>query len=126
MRVSKILQDGNIFDAAVLDLDMAYILGKFSKAVGVQTSLALGAGVPTTTSAPHSLLNGFKNLVAAAAASGYEFEQANALMSAAANAPAAAPVAAAAEAKPEPEDSKKEEEEDVDMGNLFGDDDEYA
>ena len=49
------------------------------------------------------------------------------MLSAAANAPAAAasgPAAAKADEKPA-EDEKQEEKEDVDMGNLFGGDDEY-
>merc|ERR1711998_324783 len=103
------LQDGSLFDAKVLDLSTDSILAKFKAACGVQASLSLGAGFPTAASAPHSLLNGFKNLVAASAASGYDFPQATALLEAA----KAAPVV----------EEKKEEVEDVDMGGLFGGDD---
>jgi len=127
MVVSKVLQDGSLFDAKVLDLSTDSILAKFKAACGVQASLSLGAGFPTSASAPHSLLNGFKNLVAASAASGYDFPQATALLEAAKNAPAAGAAAttAAAEAAPVVEE-KKEEVEDVDMGGLFGgDDDDY-
>lgn len=73
----------------MLDLNLSDILAKFQKAVSVQASLSLGAGVPTKVSAPHTLLNGFKNLVAVCAESGYEFPQANALLDAAKNAQAA-------------------------------------
>ena len=38
---------------------------------------------------------------------------------------AAGPVAAAGAAEAAPEEEKKEEAEDVDMGGLFGDDDDY-
>lgn len=126
MNVTKVLQDGSMFDAKVLDLSTDSILAKFKGACGVQASLSLGAGYPTAASAPHSLLNGFKNLVAASAASGFEFPQATALLEAAKNAPAAGAAAAggAAEAAPVVEE-KKEEVEDVDMGGLFGGDDEY-
>jgi len=49
------------------------------------------------------------------------------MLSAAKNAPAAAAgPAAAAAVEAAPEDDKKEEVEDVDMGNLFGGDDEYS
>merc|ERR1711935_119295 len=85
------------------------------------TAIALETGVPTTSSAPHSLLNGFKNLVAVSCMSGFEFPQAKKLLSAAASAPRAAAGGAGA-AKPV-EEAKKDEEEDVDMGGLFGDDD---
>merc|ERR1712087_342308 len=100
------------------------ILAKFRKAIGVQASLGLGLGVPNKAAAPHSLLNGFKNLVAVSAASGYEFPQAKAMLEAAKNAPAAGagPATTAAAEKPK-EEEKVEEEETVDMGGLFGGDD---
>lgn len=124
MKITKILQDGNIFDAAVLDLNEAAILARFQKAIGVQAKLSLGAGVPTTCSAPHSLLNGFKNLVAVSAASGFEFPQAAKVLAAAASAPAsgAGPAKAAAVVA----EVVEEKVEEVDMGDLFGGDDEYS
>jgi len=73
MKVTKILQDGNLLDAAVLDISTKDILAKFGRAINIQSSIALAIGVPTTSSAPHSLLNGFKNLIAVSAASGYSF-----------------------------------------------------
>lgn len=127
MHVKKVLQNGSIFDAAVLDITPESILAKFKKAIGNQASLGLGLGVPNKASAPHSLLNGFKNLVAVSAASGYEFPQAKAMLEAAKNAPAAGagPAATTAAAAPK-EEEKVEEEETVDMGGLFGgDDDDY-
>jgi large subunit ribosomal protein LP0 len=125
MKVTKILQNENLFDAAVLDLSTELILAKFKKAIGYQTAIALECGTPTVSSAPHSLLNGFKNLIAASCMSGYEFDQATAFLSAAASAPRAGGGGAAAAAAPKEEKQEKEEEEDVDMGGLFGDDDEY-
>jgi len=124
MEVKTVLQDGSLFDAAVLSITPASILAKFKNAINLQAQLSLGVGYPTAASAPHSLLNGFKNLVAVSQATGFEFPQAKAMLEAAKNAPAAsagAPAAAKA-AAPEKEE-KKEEEEDVNMGGLFGDDD---
>ena len=80
MKVTKILQDGNIFDAAVLDLNPEVIKGRFVNAILNQSKLALAIGVPTKSSSVHSLLNGFKNLVAVAASSGFEFDQAAKLL----------------------------------------------
>lgn len=80
MNVKKVLQDGSIFDAKVLDISMDDILAKFQNAIKIQASVSLGAGYPTTASAPHSLLNGFKNLVAVCAETDYEFPQATALL----------------------------------------------
>lgn len=126
MEVTKVLQDGSMFDPAVLDLSLEAILSKFQAAVKIQTSLSLGLGYSTTPSAPHTLLSGFKNLIAVAAETGFEFAEATAFLDAAKNAPAAGaagPAAAAAEAKPAEAEAPKEEEEAVDMGGLFGDDD---
>ena len=56
---------------------------------------------------------------------GYSFKEGAALLEAAKNAPAAGAAGAAA-TKVEVAEEKKEEAEDVDMGGLFGgDDDEY-
>ena len=81
-------------------------------------------------SAPHSLINGFKNLLAIAAATDVEFKEATTVkeflkdpskFAAAAAAPAAAAPVAAAAAAPAKEEKKEEsEEEDDDMGfGLF-------
>lgn len=126
MEIKKVLQDGSMFDAAVLDLSTESILAKFQSAVKTQASLSLGLGYSTTASAPHTLLGGFKNLIAVAAETGYEFDQATAFLEAAKNAPAAGPATggpAAAAAPKEEEKPKEDEPEDVDMGGLFGDDD---
>lgn len=127
MHVKKVLQDGSLFDAAVLDLSTDAILSKFQNAIKTQASLSLGIGYSTSASAPHTLLTGFKNLIAVAAETGYKFDQATAFLEAAKNAPASgAPAGGAAAAAPKEEEKPKEDEpEDVDMGGLFGDDDDY-
>lgn len=40
-------------------------------------SVSLSIGYPTIASAPHSLINGFKNLLAVAAVTDIEFKEAN-------------------------------------------------
>lgn len=66
-------------------------------------------------------------MVAVAAETGYEFPEAKKLLEAAKNAPAAGAATGKADAKADAPavEEKKEEEEAVDMGGLFGDDDEY-
>lgn len=120
MTITKILQDGNLFDAKVLSLDNDTILAKFKKAAKVQASLSLGAGFPTSSSAPHSILNAFKNMVAVCAATDYGFKQADAYLAAAKNAPAAGAATGASKGAAAPVEEKKEEVEEVDMGGLFG------
>jgi len=123
MKITNILQDGNIFSAAVLDLSIDVILAKFKNAIANQAKVSLAIGVPSAASAPHSLLNGFKNLVAVAAECGWEFDQAKPVLAAARSSTGggAGPAAAAAA----PKEEVKDEEEPVDMGDLFGGDDEY-
>ena len=124
MHVKKVLQNGSMFDAAVLSLSSEALLAKFKRAAGLQAQMSLASGYATSASAPHSIGNAFKNLVAACAATGYDFPQAAAVLSAAKNAPAAGAASSGA-AKAEVVEEKKEEPEDVDMGGLFGDDDDY-
>lgn len=127
MEVKKVIQNGSMFDAKVLDLDSKSILASFKKGISNMASLSLGSGYATSASAPHSILNAFKNLAAVSAMSGYEFKEATKLLNAAKNAPAAgAASSTGAKAAVVVEEEVKEEAEDVDMGGLFGgDDDEY-
>lgn len=124
MEIKKVLQNGSIFEPAVLSLSNEVLIAKFKNAIKLTASVSLALGYSTKASAPHTLLNGFKNLVGVSAVAGFEFKQAKAMLEAAKNAPAAvaAPTATKAAAQAE---EKKEEVEDVDMGGLFGGDDEY-
>merc|ERR1711907_752150 len=47
MEVRKVLQNGSMFDAAVLSLSTDTILDKFKAAAKIQTQLSLGLGIPT-------------------------------------------------------------------------------
>jgi large subunit ribosomal protein LP0 len=126
MEVVKVLQNGSMFDAAVLDLSTDVILAKFKKACAIQASVSLASGYATSASAPHSILNGFKNLLAISCATGFEFKESSAFLSAAKNAPAAGGAGSGPAKAAAVVEEKKEEPEDVDMGGLFGgDDDEY-
>ncbi|MCP6116809.1 hypothetical protein NL387_26340, partial [Klebsiella pneumoniae] len=102
---------------------------KFQAGVANVAALSLAIGYPTIASAPHSIANGFKNLLAIAAVTEVEFEEATTIKEfikdpskfaavAAAVAPSAA--AAPAEKKEEKKEEKEEEESDDDMGfGLF-------
>merc|ERR1712141_123949 len=92
-------------------------------------SISLAIGYPTVASAPHSLINGFKNLLAIAAETEIEFKEAETMKeflkdpSKFAAAAAAAAPAAGGGAEEKKEEAKKESEEsdsDDDMGfGLF-------
>jgi len=127
-----VYDSGAIFELAILSITDSDILARFMECVANVSSISLAIGYPTMVSVPHSIVNGFKNLLSLAAVTDIEFEQAKTVKeflkdpskfaaAAAAAAPAAAPAAAAAgkkeeEKKPEPE----EESGDEDMGfGLF-------
>jgi large subunit ribosomal protein LP0 len=130
LTVKQVYDSGTVFSPEILDIKPEDLRAKFVSGVRNVAAISLQIGYPTVASAPHSIANGFKNLLAIAAASDVEFEQAKTLKEflkdpskfAAAAAPAAAPAAAAAPAKKEEEKkpAKKEESEEEDMGfGLF-------
>ena len=95
----------------------------YSAALRNIAALSLALGFPTKASVPHSLVNGFKNLLATSLASDYTFPASDKLKEALENAKnfvAAAPVAAAASAAPAAAAATKEESSEEEMGfGLF-------
>jgi len=141
LKVTTVYDNGTVYPASVLDLTDEDLLKKFFQGVSNVTALSLQVGYPTVLSVPHSVLNGFRNLVAVSLVTDYTFPQAEkikkllsdpvalaaaAAAAAAASAPAASSAPASAPAAEKKKDEKKdaeEEEEDADMGGLFGGDD---
>jgi large subunit ribosomal protein LP0 len=125
INVDTVFDNGCVYDAKILELSEADMLGKFWLGVNMVASLCLSVGYPTLASIPHSFANAFKKLVAIAVETDYTFPEAQIFKdyladpSAFASAAPAASSAAAAEPEPEPE-PEEEEEEDDDMGfSLF-------
>jgi large subunit ribosomal protein LP0 len=129
LQIQMVYDSGTVFDLSILDITDDDIRARFLEGVSNITSLSLAIGYPTLVSVPHSIVNGFKNLLAVAAATDIEFKEAQTLKeflkdpskfaaAAAAAAPAAAaPAAAAAKVEEKKEEKKEEEEEeDEDMG----------
>lgn len=67
---------GTIFAPAILDIKPADLRDKFLSGVANVAALSLAVGYPTLASAPHSLANGFKNLLALAAVTDVDFKEA--------------------------------------------------
>jgi len=125
--VENVYDSGTIFNPAVLDITDEDIKASFMTGVARIAALSLAIGYPTAASAPHSIINGFKNLLAIAVETDIDFEEANqtkeflkdpskfaALVAAAAPAQEEAAAPAAAAQKSESEES------DDDMGfGLF-------
>jgi len=124
LTIESVYDNGNIYDLAMLDITEEDIVKKFGAAVRNVACISLAVGMPTIASLPHSIIRGYKNVLAISLGTDYKIPQAEKLMSAAAAAPApaaktAAPAKGAAPAKEEKKEEKKEEE-DEDMGfGLF-------
>jgi len=132
--VVKVYDNGSVFDPAVLDITEDAVAGAFMAGCAKAASVCLAVGYPTLVSLPHSIINGYKNVLSISIATDYTYPEAAELkaflddpeaMAAAAAAAAsasAAPAAggaAAAAAEPEPEpEEEEEEEEDMDF-DLF-------
>jgi len=124
--VENVYDSGTIFSPAILDITDEDIQKSFMSGVARVAALSLAINFPTAASAPHSIVNGFKNLLAIAVETDIDFAEAEQTKEylkdpskfavAAAAAPAAEEAKPAAAAKP----AESEEESDDDMGfGLF-------
>lgn len=125
LTVKHVYENGSVFDPSILDITPEDLRAKFMDGIKNIAAVSLAIGYPTVASAPHSIINGFKKLMAVAAATDIEFEQVKGVkeyLKDPSKFASAAPVAAAAAA---PKEEKKKEKtpepsEDEDMGfGLF-------
>lgn len=123
MHIKKFLDNGKLFDAKVLAMTPEAVRAKFAARAQNAIALSLGSGYVTSAAAPHLIANAFKNLASVSLAVDYDLPQLAAMKAAAAAGPAKA--AAGGDAAPAKEEEKEEEEADMDMGGMFGDDDDY-
>lgn len=63
MNVKHVYENGQIFDKNVLNITSDSILAKLKEAIRNLSAASLQGGYPMAASAPHSLINAFKNLV---------------------------------------------------------------
>jgi large subunit ribosomal protein LP0 len=125
LKVEQCFDEGSVFEPAVLDISEDDIRARFMSGVNNIAAVSLNIGYPTIASAPHSIANGLKKLIAVAAATDITFPAAEKTKAFLADPSAfvveAAPAAAAAETKVEEKKEESEEESDSDMGfDLFG------
>jgi len=125
--VKQVYDSGACFDPEILDIKPEDLRAKFVNGVRNVAAISLQIGYPTVASVPHSIANGFKNLLSIAAVTGIEFEQAKKLKEYLKDPSKFAAAAAPAAAAPEKEEKKKEEkkkeepkekEEEEDMGGF--------
>lgn len=126
LNIEKVYDSGTVFDPKIMDITDDNLCQSFMQGVANIASISLAIGYPTVASVPHSVVNGFKNLLAIAAVTEIEFKEAETVKEFlkdpskfAAVTTAAAP-AAAEEKKEEKKVEESEEESDDDMGfGLF-------
>lgn len=123
--IERVYDSGTIFDPSILDITDDDIIARFMAGVRNIASVSLAIGYPTVASAPHSIVNGFKKLLAIAVTTDYDFAEAEQtkeyLKDPSKFAVAAAPAAAAAKEDKKPAAAAVESEaSDDDMGfGLF-------
>lgn len=129
MGIYQIYDNGQTFDASVLDISEEQLLKTFSTAITTIATISLALNYPTLPSVMHSVVNSYKKVLAVAIETDYEWDEITELKDRIANpdkyasaAPAggAAAASGAPAAKEEAKEEEKEESEDEDMGfGLF-------
>lgn len=125
--VEYVLESGSLYSPKVLDITDDDLRQAFSQGLRKVAALSMAASYPTLASAPHSLANGFKAVLAVSVATDYTFKQAKQIKDYLANpsafAAAAAPAAGGGasegqEKQQEKQEEEEEEEEDAQL-NIF-------
>lgn len=125
--IRQVYDSGSCYEPSILDIKPADLRLKFTQGIQRLAAFSLGINYPNQASAPHLILGGFKRLLALAADTDVEFEQAKTLKEFlkdpskfAAAAPAASAPAAGVKpaAKEEPKKAAEPESDDDDMGGL--------
>ncbi|KAH6879067.1 hypothetical protein J4E91_007066 [Alternaria rosae] len=130
MGIYQIYDNGQTFEASVLDIEESQLLKAFSSAISTIAAISLASGFPTLPSVMHSVVNSYKKVISVAIETDYEWEEIAELKDRIANPDkyaSAGPAAGATSgggdapaAKEEAKEEEKEESEDDDMGfGLF-------
>jgi|SRR5450432_1996707 large subunit ribosomal protein LP0 len=130
MGISQVYDDGNCFPPSVLDIEESQLLKAFATAINTVACLSLAVNYPTLPSVMHSLVNGYKQVLAVAIETEYSWPEIEALKDRIANPDqyaSAAPVETTADApaeaaaKDEEPDKTGSEDESGDegFGGLF-------
>jgi large subunit ribosomal protein LP0 len=116
MTVVQIFDKGTVFPPHILDVEESTLLDLFMGGVKRVAALSLRLGFPTVASVPHSIVNGYKNLLALSVATDYTFEGSEKVKAYLAD-PSAFAVAAPAAAGAAPAEAAKVEEEEEEEGS---------
>lgn len=129
MSIAQVYDQGQVFSPDVLDIEESQLLAALNSAIKTITTISLAANYPTLPSIIHTLINGYKNVLAVAIETDYSWPAIEELKDRIANpdAYASAGPAAATETKDKPEEaapaakeeSEAEESGDEGFGGLF-------
>ena len=120
LEVVHVYDEGTIYGAEVLDLTDEIICTRFAGYIQYAVCLALGAHFPTAMTVPHTIRDAFKNLLAIAVETDYDFPLAEPVKAYLADPSAFAAAAPAATEAAAEEAAAESESEDDDMGfSLF-------
>ena len=118
MGIAQVYDEGQTFPASVLDITEDELLSTLSKAITTIATISLALNFPTVPSVIHSVVNGYKKVLAVAIETDFSWPEIEELKDRIANPDAyaaAAPAAAAggaAEAAPAAKEAEEEEESD--------------
>lgn len=123
--VENVYDNGAIFPSSMLDVTDEALMKIYNEALNNVAALSLRVSFPTVASVPHSLINGFKSLLAVSLSTDYSFPASEKLKDALANPQAFAAVSAPSSASQSSstapaakEEPKEESDEDMGIG-LF-------
>jgi len=134
LKVTTVYDQGSCYPISVMDWTDDDILQKFFRCLSHVTALSVAVGYPTVLSVPHTVLHGYRNLIALAVQADYSFPRADKVKQALSNPTAFAkqieattPVAPVVAKPPPPAASDTSREGgddddggDADVGDLFG------
>eukprot|EP00775_Hariotina_reticulata_P010389 gene10389-10547_t len=73
LEIFKVYDSGSLFVPAVLDITDEDIMASVGAAIANVAALSMAANYPTLASIPHSIINGYKNVLAIAVETEYSF-----------------------------------------------------
>ena len=128
MSISQVYDGGQTFSPDVLDIEESQLFAALNSAIKTITTISLAANYPTLPSIVHTLVNGYKKVLAVAVETDYSWPAIDELKDRIANPDAyaaAAPAAAAEEEKPteaaaeEQKPPSEDEDSDAEGGKLL-------
>lgn len=122
--IQMIYDNGALYDPVMLEVTDETVIKKYTEGLKTVAALSLQLNIPTVAAVPHSIINGFKNLLSISLVSDFSFEAADKLkhlMATAASAPTQAATSSSSTKAAAPvKEVKKEESEEEELGmGLF-------